>query len=143
MRSHPNIYAEQTSYRFCKTRKVRLWAFWRGDKQKRITLRDKLGNELGTLHLHNKEQLEPFSKKTADHKRGVSGELVAIYESRVHSRVRNKKEVVNTNSTLKRDYYRVLWVEWDSDVAYGEASRKIRKEGWEGLDLTDMSLILG
>ncbi len=102
-----------------------------------------MGNELGTLHLHNKEQLEPFSKKTADHKRGVSGELVAIYESRVHSRVRNKKEVVNTNSTLKRDYYRVLWVEWDSDVAYGEASRKIRKEGWEGLDLTDMSLILG
>jgi hypothetical protein len=133
---------EQTLYIFCKTRKARLWAYQPGGSNV-LQLRNEMGGSIGVLKLHNEEQQELFPKAVADNAPGRPVELVAIYQSRIYWKTWDEKQTRHIYPQEVFERYKVLWVEWKEGVAYRLASGYVEKADWEGLDLEEVSLILG
>ena len=92
----------QTAYLFCDTKRTRLWACpvdpadlaenKNSELEKHVLdLRNKDGRVVGSLHLHNEEQREMFPKTMWDGEQGKEVEVVAIYKTRVWSKMWDKK----------------------------------------------------
>ena len=139
--STPPFTPDQTSYIFCETKRAWLWAHQGGDENI-VKICNNAGRGMGSLHLHNHEQLEHFPKTVADDAPGMQIELVAIYRSRKYAKTWNEEQKRYTYPQTVTESYQVLWVEWVDGVAYRLASGHIGKADWEISDLEDVSLIL-
>lgn len=140
--STPPFTPDQTSYIFCETRRARLWLHLAGDANI-LKICNKVGDSIGSLHLHSQEQLEElFPKIVANDAPGMQVELVAIYRSRKYAKTYDAEQKVYTYPQKVWESYEVLWVEWVDGVAYRLASGHVLKADWEESDLEDVSLIL-
>ncbi|KAH8897132.1 hypothetical protein GQ53DRAFT_742977 [Thozetella sp. PMI_491] len=149
--STPPSMPEQTRYLFCETKKGRLW----GRRVPTNSERDELleqnilglfsesGTKVGTLHLHGEEHLNSFPDNAIDDEQGRGIELVAIYKSRRYSKTWNEALQRYDHPIEVKDFYKVLWVEWEGRVAYRLASGMVELAAWESLDLENISLVLG
>lgn len=140
--STPLFTPEQTPYLFCKTNKCRLWGFQTGDYNV-VDLCTASGDRVGSLHLHNQDQLDLFPQKQADDTPGLMVDLVAIYRSKTYHLSWDKEQERYTLPQWTSENYTVLWVEWKEDVAYRLASGSVKKARWEELDLLEVDLVLG
>ncbi|KAL2824062.1 heterokaryon incompatibility protein-domain-containing protein [Aspergillus cavernicola] len=140
--STPWFVPEQTPYLFCKTKRTMLWARQEDDYNV-VGLLNKSGDRVGTLHLHNQEQLEAFPKEGTDDAPGRAVELVAIHRSRICKKVWDEKHGRHTGPPHVLETYTVLWVEWKEGVAYRLAAGSVAAKCWEELDLEEISLTLG
>jgi hypothetical protein len=135
---------EQTPFLFCETKRTWLWAK-QTDSKNVVGLHTKEGAKIGSLRLHNEEQLGlvPNPEVDGGESEGLKVELAAIYRSREHSRTWNETEVRYTVPINIRDTYTVLWIEWVDGVAYRLGSGQIPQADWEALELQEVSLVLG
>lgn len=140
--STPIFAPEQSPYLFCNTKKGRLWGYQAGDGNI-VSLSTASGDNVGSLHLHNQEQLDTFPQKGVDSAGGKLVNLVAIYKSKIYSNTWDEKQEQYTYPQRTREIYEILWVEWKEEVAYRLASGSVGKDAWEDLDLADISLVLG
>lgn len=151
---------EQTPYLFCKTHKAELWAvcsvqLWEQiDKKtywsfqglavaKNIRIleirAERGGPKVGELYLHNTSQLAPFFLASDDCIKigpGQPVELVAIYRSLVRETFDHGPDVIS-------ERYRVLWVVWKDGIAYRLGVGWVERESWEGVNRTEIDLVLG
>jgi hypothetical protein len=137
---------EQDAYLFCETKGIRLRGFQRKEPSVRdqnlIDLQNAAGEEVGTLHLHNEEQVQQFPRPDKDNT-GNEVELVAIYKSRRYTKAWNEQLKRRDLPIEIKNVYVVLWVEWKDGVAYRLASGQIEEKHWDGLDIANVSLTLG
>ncbi|KAF6796379.1 heterokaryon incompatibility protein [Colletotrichum sojae] len=132
---------EQSPFICCDTQRCRVFAFQTALEDNKISLFGDSKTVIGTVHLHNDEQLQEFPKSNADWAAGKEVELVAICRVRRHSKLLG--EEVSFQPLLESwDAYVVLWVEWSDGVAYRLASGEVDKEAWEGMALEDVALVL-
>lgn len=89
--STPPFTPDQTSYIFCETKRARLWAH-QGGNENLSNICDKVDRSIGSLHLHNQQQLEPFPKTAADDTPGMQIELVTIHRSRRYEKTWNEEQ---------------------------------------------------
>lgn len=158
--SAPHFMPEQTPYLFCKTHRARLWAvcsvaLWEAIERKSdfhgtgvhqaktlhaLEIRiDRHGPPVGELYLHSMDQLAPFLVSSGNYIKtgpGESVELVAIYRSLVH-------ESIHRGPSITQERYRVLWVEWEKGIAYRLGVGWVEKAAWEGVNPTEIDLVLG
>ena len=139
--STPLFNQEQTAYLFCETKRAQLWAHQPGNSNP--SLRNKLGTNVGLLHLHNEQQRQLFPETATKNARGKLVELVAIYKSRGYWKTWNEEQWHWTLPMRVREVYVVLWVGEKDGVSYRLASGQVSKDDWEELDLENVSLILG
>lgn len=100
---------------------------------------DSGGPKVGELYLHNTSQLAPFLLASDDCIKigpGQPVELVAIYHSLV-------RETFNQGPDVISERYRVLWVEWQDGIAYRLGVGWVERETWEGVNRTEIDLVLG
>lgn len=133
---------EQTPYLCCDTHRARVLSF-QAEKGNEATLYSGQDNIIGTLSLHDEEQLQRFPRLAAGWASAKDVELVAICRERHYSKTWNKEVLSFTLPLESWEVYTVLWVEWVDGVAYRLASGQVDKAAWEGLTLEDVSLILG
>ncbi|CAG9981896.1 unnamed protein product [Clonostachys byssicola] len=147
--STPPEMPKQTAYLFCTTQRVRLWTRGQkietkhGENTNCIYLDDEVGGRVGTLRLHNEDQLEWLEAESAGTERGVQLELVAI--NRVLTWAKTFSEQLQRYAPPRwtKDERTVLWIEWENGVAYRKAAGRIGKSHWENLHLEDVELVLG
>lgn len=151
--STPPSIPEQTPFLYCKTKQARVWAR-RPDEtnadpspdpfnQNILNLHTNSGTVVGSLHLHNEEQLKHFLETAEEGKPGEMIAVVSISLSRVYSKTWNKEKVRYDYPCFSREHYNVLWVEWQDGVAYRLASGQIDRACWDQLEPEDVDLILG
>lgn len=133
---------EQTPYICCDTQRAHVFAFQAG-KGNEATLYSSQDKSIGTLRLHNKEQLQRFPRSDSGWAAAAVIELVAICRTRCYSKTFNEDLRLYTAPFNKWEEYTVLWVEWIDGVAYRLAVGQVDKASWEALDLEDVALILG
>ncbi|KAF2430904.1 hypothetical protein EJ08DRAFT_670227 [Tothia fuscella] len=143
---------EQTPYLYCKTKKASLWVWQapgeggnrREDAENIVSLRTMLGNDVGSLHLHNESQKGRFAKLSEGHKDSSNEvELVATCIVRHYSLTWDEELQKYRYPQNTKDTYNVLWVTWEGGVAYRLANGNVNREDWEGLNMEEVSLILG
>ncbi|KAF6817070.1 hypothetical protein CMUS01_12164 [Colletotrichum musicola] len=134
---------EQSPFICCDTRRCRVSAFQAAEEKKDISLYSDDRSVIGSLRLHNDEQLREFPKPDADWGAAKEVELVAICRVRRHSKTISEETGIYTLPFRSWDAYVVLWVEWSDGVAYRLASGEVDKVAWEGLALEDVALVLG
>lgn len=142
---------EQTAYLFCTTQRARVWT--RGDKavvpdgshssKLLICIHGGFNVTIGTLQLHDGDQLRRLLDASAGTELGVSIELVAINRMWTSGNTFIEGEGRWGLPQWIRDFYTVLWIEWEGGVAYRKAIGWIEKSKWEQLDLEDVDLVLG
>ena len=141
--STPRFNPKQTAYIFCETKKTHLWAHQAGDNNI-LELRNEHCTKVGQLHLHNEQQRHLFPKSIASNTLGRPVDLVAIYRSRIYSKIWSKEQKKRYGHPIKiEEKYTILWVEEKDGVSYRLASGTVGREAWEELDLKDISLVLG
>ncbi|KAK8057867.1 hypothetical protein PG996_011804 [Apiospora saccharicola] len=99
--------------------------------------------EVGSLHLHNKDSWTRFPTLATRNGVGLPVDLVAIYKSRKISGTWDTQEMRYGLPLKRRDVYCVLWIEWIEGVAYRLASGHVEAEAWDGLEHESVSLVLG
>lgn len=148
----PPDMPEQTAYLFCTTQRARLWT--RGDKftlneyqdastALTIQIHDESRDAVGSLHLHDRDQLKRLLDASVGTELGVQVELVAINRVRTYGNTLIKEESRRSLPLWTREEYTVLWIEWEGGVAYRNGVGSIEKSKWEHLDLEDVDLVLG
>ncbi|TGO07639.1 hypothetical protein BTUL_0258g00170 [Botrytis tulipae] len=140
--STPPVTPEQTSYLFCKTWRARLWGRQASGGNIAIIFNSS-GEDIGSLHLHNKAALSLFPTINSEEIHGLPVDLIALYKSRVYSKTWNADKKIYDHPFRREDEYKVLWVEWKGGVAYRLASGEVKAEEWEKLDPEKIDLILG
>lgn len=133
---------EQTPYLCCDTRRARVFAFQADDGNK-ATLYSGKDKAIGTLRLHNEEQLERFHRLDSGWAAAVDIELVAICRTRYYSKTFDEHLRLYTGPIKAWEDYTVLWVEWIDGVAYRLAVGQVHQADWEALGLEDVHLVLG
>ncbi|POS77593.1 hypothetical protein DHEL01_v204010 [Diaporthe helianthi] len=133
---------EQTPFLCCDTHRVHVFAFQAGEGNK-ATLYSSQDKVIGTLRLHNQEQLQRFSRLDDGWTATADVELVAICRTRYYSKTFDEGLRLYTAPIKKWEEYTVLWVEWIDGVAYRLAVGQVHKADWEALELEDVPLILG
>lgn len=148
--STPPEMPKQTAYLFCTTQRVRLWTRgqristkYHWENTNCIHLHDEAGGRVGTLQLHNQDQLRWLEAESAGTERGVQLELVAI--NRVLTWGMTFGEQLGTYDPPRwsKDERTVLWIEWEKGVAYRQAASHIEKSYWENLHVEDVELVSG
>ncbi|KAF3801411.1 hypothetical protein GCG54_00005567 [Colletotrichum gloeosporioides] len=144
---------EQTPYLCCDTRRAFVFAFQAGDdnditryksgQYNKVELYNKKQVVVGSLHLHNKQQLEHFPPPESDWAMAKEIELIAICRARGYKQTFDDSIGCYTAPFTSWDVYSVLWVEWIDGVAHRLACGEVDKTAWEELALEDVSLILG
>ncbi|KAF0327084.1 heterokaryon incompatibility protein [Colletotrichum asianum] len=144
---------EQTPYLCCDTRRAFVFAFQAGDanditgyksgQYNKVELYNKKKVAIGSLHLHNKQQLEHFPPSESDWARAKEVELVAICWVRGYKQTFDDSLGCYTAPFTSWEVYSVLWVEWIDGIAHRLASGEVDKAAWEELALDNVSLILG
>lgn len=142
LESTPPVTPEQTSYLFCKTWTSRLRGR-QASKGNTAELYNSHGENIGSLHLHNKSSLSLFPNADAQVDQGLPVDLVALYKSRVYRKTWNEDGKRYEHPYRKDDVFKVLWVEWKDGVAYRLASGKVDAREWEKLVPNTINLILG
>lgn len=144
--STPPVTPEQTPYLFCNTWGARLWGRQAG-KGNTATLYNSVGREVGSLHLHNEDDLSLFPSPGApgdpEVVPGLPVDLVLLYKSRKYSKTFNEEQDEYGLPLVSYDRYQVLWVEWKEGVAYRLAGGYVKAEEWEKLDAKTVDLVLG
>lgn len=133
---------DQTPYLCCETHRAHVVTFQAG-KGNDATLYSGQDKVIGTLHLHNKEQLQRFSRFEAGWAAGEKVELVAICRARYYSKTFDEQARRYRLPFQTWEVYMVLWVQWIDGVAYRLACGEVGKAAWEELALEEVSLILG
>lgn len=133
---------DQTPYLCCETHRAHVVTFQAGNGND-ATLYSGQDKVIGTLHLHNKEQLQRFSRFEAGWAAGEEVELVAICRARYYSKTFDEQARKYRLPFKTWEVCMVLWVEWIDGVAYRLACGEVDKAAWEGLALEEVSLILG
>ncbi|KAI1865308.1 uncharacterized protein JN550_008356 [Neoarthrinium moseri] len=132
---------EQTPYIFCKTQVVEVWTY-RTSYGNMLSLHGRLGDQVGELHLHNEDHLQRFPTAEAD-RTGTLIKLISISLSYSHSKTRDKKTGKWGKPHFRESHYRVLWVEWQGNVAYRLASGLVNETKWESLQPQEIDVVLG
>ncbi|KAG8164241.1 hypothetical protein KVR01_006159 [Diaporthe batatas] len=133
---------EQTSYLSCATHRAHVFAFQAGEGN-RATIYSNEDKVIGTLRLHNKEQLQRFPRSDEGWAAAAEVELVAICRTRYYHKTFDEGLRLYTGPIKKWEEYTVLWVEWINKVAYRLAVGQVHKTDWEALELEDINLMLG
>lgn len=133
---------EQAPYICCETRRARVFAF-QADKGNEAILYSSQDKVIGTLSLHNEEQLQRFPRLATGWSAAEEVELAAICRARYYENPWDQQTQRRTLPLKSWEEYTVLWVEWIDGVAYRLACGHVDKAAWEGLALEDVSLILG
>lgn len=133
---------DQTAYLFGDTTGTRLWGHQAGNYNM-VSLCDRAGAAIGSLHLHNEDLLRRFPTAAAKEEAGLPVELVAIYKSRQYAKTWDQQEQRYGLPLTQHDVYCVLWIKWTEGVAYRLASGHVRAEEWDGLVRQNVSLVLG
>lgn len=151
--STPTFTPEQTQYIFCATKRTCLAAFRFKDPKNPddtniVQICTGSGERVGKLHLHNESQAELCPEHSVNTEllgdsSGKTIESVAICKTRHYRKRWDEKNQKYTGPCDTSEVFDVLWVEWENDVAYRLASGTVDKECWEGLELEDISLVLG
>ncbi|KAH7180178.1 hypothetical protein DER46DRAFT_631152 [Fusarium sp. MPI-SDFR-AT-0072] len=116
---------EQTLYLFCET------------------LCNRLGKDIGKLHLPNKETRDLFPENVNGAEIGLPVDIVAVCRLKRCSKTWDREHWETRPPIFKEDLYLVLWVEWKDGIAYRVASGEVVAAEWENLDLEKVSLVLG
>ncbi|KAH7143282.1 hypothetical protein DER46DRAFT_640226 [Fusarium sp. MPI-SDFR-AT-0072] len=125
--STPPFMPEHTQYLFCET----------------AQLCDRLGKDIGKLHLPNKETRDRFPENVKGGETGLQVDIVAVCRLERCSKTWDREHWETRLPIFKEDLYLVLWVEWKDGVAYRVASGEVIASEWESLDVERVSLILG
>lgn len=133
---------EQTAYLCCDTRRAHVFAFQAGEGNL-ATLYSSQDKVIGTLRLHNKEQLQRLPRLDGGWAAAADIELVAICRTHYYSKSFDEDLQRYTTPFKKWEEYTVLWVEWIDGVAYRLAVGQVHKADWEGLELENVALVLG
>ena len=155
--STPFSMPEQTRYLFCKTWKASVFAHrfvdrHFGENNHVLTLRKKVNEaEIGKLHLQTDDQLKLWpeleSKGGAEMgskiEHGRTVELVAIAHGLHFSKTFNEELQRYGHPLAREERVTVLWVEWESGVAYRLACGYVEKGAWDSLPHAVVDLVLG
>ncbi|KAI7760945.1 hypothetical protein LZL87_012098 [Fusarium oxysporum] len=147
--STPPFMPEHTQYLFCETAQVRLSGYQQdSDKlqflwDNEAKLCDRLGKDIGKLHLPNKETRDRFPENVKGGETGLQVDIVAVCRLERYSKTWDREHWETRLPIFKEDLYIVLWVEWKDGVAYRVASGEVIASEWESLDVERVSLILG
>lgn len=133
---------EQTPYLCCDISRARVSSFQHAYWNE-ATLYSGQDKVIGSLHLHDEEQLQRFPRLATGWAAAKDVELVAICRERHYSKTWNDEVLSFALPIKKWEVYTVLWVEWVDGVAYRLASGQVDRAAWEGLALEEISLILG
>ncbi|KAK8017710.1 HET-domain-containing protein [Apiospora rasikravindrae] len=99
----------------------------------RLYLEDQTGKEAGHILLHSKDNLSRFPTQYGV---GTRIELVAICRRVLHEKTPPRH--------MFKEYYAVLWIEWENGVAYRQASGIVERSAWENHpELEEIDLVLG
>lgn len=147
----PPDMPEQTAYLFCTTQRARLWTRGEsvGDRYPCnltdvfTSMHDGLRDAVGTLQLHDDDQLQRLVEASAGTELGVQVEIVAINRVKTCGNTLIKEGMRQSLPQWTREEYTVLWIEWEGGVAYRNGVGSIEKSKWEQLDLEDVDLVLG
>lgn len=133
---------EQTPYLCCDTRRAHVFAF-QADEGNKAALYNSQEKVIGTLRLHNEEQLSRFPRLDNGWAAATDVELVAICWARYYSKTFDEHLRLYKRPIKTWEDYTVLWVEWIDGVAYRLAVGQVHKADWEALALEEVSLVLG
>ncbi|KIW03789.1 uncharacterized protein PV09_05092 [Verruconis gallopava] len=137
---------EQIAHLFCKTKRGFVGGFREvSDQGNEVKLTDSTDKVIGTLRVHNQDQLSEFRQRenVPDILQHDAIELVAISWSRKYSKNFDKEKMCYATINKPRDVVNVLWIEWINGIAYRLAAGTVHKLDWEALELQDVDLILG
>ncbi|KAL6705473.1 hypothetical protein ACN47E_006738 [Coniothyrium glycines] len=171
---------EQTPYLFTRTQRAHVLGRRTSDldkdnpdeTSKLIALCDRQsGRNIGTLHLHSKNDLMLFplahNACPIDHAAAQvfsadfgEGTNTAVTEAAQHDGTSLIELVAISRTTQRfntwyeekqrfdeplcvRESYNVLWIEWTDGIAYRRAAGSVDQEYWERLEREDIDLILG
>ncbi|RKL31592.1 hypothetical protein BFJ72_g10996 [Fusarium proliferatum] len=147
--STPPFMPEQTPYLFCETVQARLSGYQQdSDKlfflwDNEAKLCDRLGKDIGKLHLPNKETRDRFPENVNGDEAGLQVDIVAVCRLKRCSKIWDREKWKRRLPVFREDLYLVLWVEWKDGVAYRLASGEVIASEWERLELQKVSLVLG
>jgi hypothetical protein len=133
---------EQTSYLYCDTQRARVRAF-KADEGNKATLYSSQDKVIGTLRLHNEEQLQRFPSPNDGWAAAIDVELIAICRTRYYSKTFDEQLGSYRRPIKTWEDYTVLWVEWDDGIAYRLGIGQVHKVDWEAMSLEDIPLVLG
>ncbi|EXK38392.1 hypothetical protein FOMG_08790 [Fusarium oxysporum f. sp. melonis 26406] len=140
---------EQTPYLFCETVQARLSGYQQdSDKlqypwDNESKLCDRLGKDIGKLHIPNKETRDPFPENVNGAEIDLPVDIVAVCRLKRCSKTWDREHWETRLPIFKEDLYLLLWVEWKDGIAYRVASGEVIAAEWENLDLEKVSLVLG
>lgn len=137
---------EQTPHIYCRTQRATIRACRDlSSEHQKIKFKNFSGKDIGSMQLHNHDQLQLFPAGTGGTNGGEDKhiEVVAICRSRRYSKEFNHDTRVYDKINDPKDTYKVLWVEWIDSIAYRLAGGSVNKADWEALELEDVELILG
>ncbi|EXL69434.1 hypothetical protein FOPG_14614 [Fusarium oxysporum f. sp. conglutinans race 2 54008] len=115
---------EQTPYLFCETVQARLSGYQQdSDKlqypwDNKSKLCDRLGKDIGKLHLPNKETRDRFPENANGAEIGLPVDIVAVCRLKRCSKTLDREHRETRLPIFKEDLYLVLWVEWKDGIAY-------------------------
>ncbi|KAG4273222.1 hypothetical protein FPRO04_09828 [Fusarium proliferatum] len=147
--STPPFMPEQIPYLFCETVQARLSGYQQdSDKlyflwDNEAKLCDRLGKDIGKLHLPNKETRNRFPENVNGDETGLQVDIVAVCRLKRCSKTWDREKWKTRLPVFREDLYLVLWVEWKDGVAYRVASGEVIASEWERLDPEKVSLVLG
>ncbi|EWZ94174.1 hypothetical protein FOWG_04542 [Fusarium oxysporum f. sp. lycopersici MN25] len=115
---------EQTPYLFCETAQARLLGYQQ-DSDKLQYLRDneaklcdRLGKDIGKLHLPNKKTRDLFPEKLSGAEAGLQVDIVSVWRLKICPKTWDREHWQTRLPIFKEDLYLVLWVEWKDGAAY-------------------------
>jgi heterokaryon incompatibility protein (HET) len=114
-----------------------------------ISLLDREGRWAGALRLHHLSDVAQIRDELQKSENGVKLQLVAISRGSTPANEPLISEFVRHGYDLgpkigdKYQFYNVLWIEWENQIAYRKALGRVNKSIWEAQDLETMDLVLG
>jgi hypothetical protein len=139
----------QTPLLFCRTTR----AFFYADKNVNnyrpgVSLRDSKGGWVGFLSLHDEEALKALSNFNGPSSPGILQEFIAI--SRGYAYNHGSAGDLDEWNIGERprdselyEFYNVLWVEWDNEVAHRKGLGRLLKATWESEERELIDVTLG
>ncbi|KAH7223027.1 hypothetical protein BKA60DRAFT_668960 [Fusarium oxysporum] len=140
---------EQTPYLFCDTAQARMSGYQQdSDKLQYLwnneaKFCDRLGKDIGKLHLPDKETRHRFPENVDAAETGLPVDIVSVCRLKRCSKTWDREHWETRLPIIKEDLYLVLWVEWKDGVAYRLASGEVIAAEWENLGLEKVSPVLG
>ncbi|RKK15232.1 hypothetical protein BFJ66_g14338 [Fusarium oxysporum f. sp. cepae] len=131
---------EQTPYLFCETVQARLSGYQQdSDKlqypwDNESKLCDRLGKDIGKLHIPNKETRDRFPENVNGAEIDLPVDIVAVCRLKRCSKTWDREHWETRLPIFKEDLYLVLWVEWKDGIAYQVASGEVIAAKWENLE---------